>query len=48
MFIAELFPNRIRSYAATIATFVPGAANFVVSPIFPYLLTSMRSYSSVI
>lgn len=40
--IAELFPNRVRSYAVAIATFVLWGANFVVSLTFPYLLNSLR------
>ena len=46
--IAELFPNRVRSYAVAIATFVLWGANFVVSLTFPYLLNSLRGYSFVI
>jgi len=46
--IAELFPNRIRSYAVAIATFMLWAANFVVSLTFPFLLNSLRGYSFVI
>lgn len=46
--ISELFPNRIRSYAVAIATFMLWAANFVVSLSFPYLLTSLQGYSFVI
>src|ERR1039458_3875248 len=37
--LAELFPNRIRSYAVAIATFTLWAANFVVTLSFPYLLS---------
>jgi sugar porter (SP) family MFS transporter len=46
--IAELFPNRVRSYAVAIATFMLWGANFVVSLTFPYLLNSLRGYSFVI
>lgn len=46
--IAELFPNRVRSYAVAIATFVLWGANFVVSLTFPYLLNSLKGYSFVI
>jgi sugar porter (SP) family MFS transporter len=46
--IAELFPNRVRSYAVAITTFMLWAANFVVSLTFPYLLDSLRGYSFVI
>ena len=46
--ISELFPNRIRSYAVAIATFMLWAANFVVSLTFPYLLHSVGGYSFVI
>ena len=41
--ISELFPNRIRSYAVAIATFMLWAANFVVSLTFPYLLNRLRA-----
>jgi sugar porter (SP) family MFS transporter len=43
--IAELFPNRIRSYAVAIATFVLWGANFVVSLSFPYLLNNLKGWS---
>jgi len=46
--ISELFPNRVRSYAVAIATFMLWGANFVVSLTFPYLLNSLRGYSFVI
>jgi sugar porter (SP) family MFS transporter len=46
--IAELFPNRVRSYAVAIATFALWGANFVVSLTFPYLLNSLRGYTFVI
>jgi MFS family permease len=46
--IAELFPNRTRSYAVAIATFMLWAANFVVTLTFPYLLHSVGGYSFVI
>jgi sugar porter (SP) family MFS transporter len=43
--IAELFPNRVRSYAVAISTFMLWAANFVVSLTFPYLLNSLKGLS---
>jgi len=46
--IAELFPNRVRSYAVAIATFVLWGANFVVSLTFPYLLASLKGYCFMI
>jgi sugar porter (SP) family MFS transporter len=46
--IAELFPNRVRSYGVAIATFMLWGANFVVSVTFPYLLSSVQGYSFVI
>ena len=46
--IAELFPNRVRSYAVAIATFMLWGANFVVSFTFPYLLNRLRGYSFAI
>ncbi len=46
--IAELFPNRIRSYSVAIATFMLWGANFVVSLTFPFLLNSVKGYSFVI
>jgi sugar porter (SP) family MFS transporter len=42
--IAELFPNRVRSYAVAISTFVLWGANFVVSLTFPYLLKSLQGW----
>jgi sugar porter (SP) family MFS transporter len=36
--IAEIFPNRLRSYAVATATFMLWGANFIVSLTFPYLL----------
>jgi sugar porter (SP) family MFS transporter len=36
--IAEIFPNRLRSYAVAISTFALWAANFIVTLTFPYLL----------
>jgi sugar porter (SP) family MFS transporter len=46
--IAEIFPNRLRSYAVAIATFTLWGANFVVSLTFPYLLNTLKGYSFVI
>ncbi len=46
--ISELFPNRIRSYAVAIATFMLWGAYFVVSLTFPYLLNSLKGYTFVI
>jgi MFS family permease len=46
--IAELFPNRVRSYAVAIATFILWGANFVVSFTFPYLLNHLKGYSFVV
>ena len=46
--IAEIFPNRLRSYAVAIATFTLWGANFVVSLSFPCLLSSLKGYSFVI
>lgn len=46
--IAELFPNRVRSYGVAIATFMLWGANFVVSVTFPYLLNTLQGYSFVI
>jgi sugar porter (SP) family MFS transporter len=43
--IAELFPNRVRSYAVAIATFMLWGANFIVSLTFPYLLNNLKGYS---
>ena len=40
--IAEIFPNRLRSYAVAIATFALWGANFVVSLSFPYLLNNLK------
>jgi sugar porter (SP) family MFS transporter len=46
--IAEIFPNRLRSYAVAIATFMLWGANFIVSLTFPYLLKSLHGYCFVI
>lgn len=46
--IAEIFPNRLRSYAVAIATFMLWGANFLVSLSFPYLLSRLKGYSFVI
>jgi sugar porter (SP) family MFS transporter len=46
--IAEIFPNRLRSYAVAIATFALWGANFVVSLTFPYLLHHLQGWSFVI
>jgi sugar porter (SP) family MFS transporter len=46
--ISELFPNRIRSYAVAIATFMLWAANFVVTLTFPYLLSHLEGWCFVI
>ncbi len=46
--IAEIFPNRVRSYAVAIATFMLWGANFIVSLTFPYLLNNLKGYSFVI
>jgi sugar porter (SP) family MFS transporter len=46
--IAEIFPNRLRSYAVAIATFTLWGANFLVSLSFPFLLSRLRGYSFVI
>ncbi|MGH9598408.1 MAG: sugar porter family MFS transporter [Terracidiphilus sp.] len=46
--IAELFPNRVRSYAVAIATAVLWGADFAVSLTFPYLLKSLKGYSFLI
>ncbi len=46
--LAEMFPNRLRSYAVAIATFTLWGANFVVSLSFPYLLSNLKGYSFVI
>jgi sugar porter (SP) family MFS transporter len=46
--ISELFPNRIRSYAVAIATFMLWAANFVVTLTFPYLLGHLKGWCFVI
>jgi sugar porter (SP) family MFS transporter len=46
--IAEIFPNRLRSYAVAVATFALWGANFVVSLTFPYLLNNLKGYSFVI
>lgn len=46
--IAEIFPNRLRSYAVAICTFMLWGANFIVSLSFPYLLATVKGYSFVI
>ncbi len=46
--IAEIFPNRLRSYAVAIATFMLWGANFVVSLTFPYLLNHLQGYCFLI
>jgi len=46
--ISELFPNRIRSYAVAIATFMLWGANFVVTLTFPYLLSHLKGWCFVI
>jgi len=46
--IAEIFPNRIRSYAVAIATFMLWGANFVVTLTFPYLLSHLKGWCFVI
>jgi sugar porter (SP) family MFS transporter len=46
--IAELFPNRTRSYAVAITTFMLWGANFIVSLTFPYLLNNLKGYAFVI
>jgi sugar porter (SP) family MFS transporter len=46
--IAEIFPNRLRSYAVAIATFALWGANFVVSLSFPWLLRNLKGYCFVI
>lgn len=46
--ISELFPNRVRSYAVAIATFMLWGANFVVTLSFPYLLNALKGYCFVI
>ena len=46
--IAEIFPNRLRSYAVAIATFALWGANFVVSLSFPWLLRTLKGYCFVI
>jgi sugar porter (SP) family MFS transporter len=46
--IAEIFPNRLRSYAVAVATFLLWGANFVVSLSFPWLLRNLKGYSFVI
>ena len=46
--IAEIFPNRLRSYAVAIATFMLWGANFLVSLSFPFLLSRLKGYSFVI
>jgi sugar porter (SP) family MFS transporter len=46
--ISEIFPNRLRSYAVAIATFMLWGANFIVSLTFPYLLNHLKGYCFVI
>ena len=46
--ISEIFPNRLRSYAVAIATFMLWGANFIVCLTFPYLLDKLAGYSFVI
>ena len=46
--IAEIFPNRLRSYAVAVSTFTLWGANFIVSVTFPYLLNNLKGYSFVI
>ena len=46
--IAEIFPNRLRSYAVAISTFMLWAANFIVTLSFPYLLNILKGWSFVI
>jgi sugar porter (SP) family MFS transporter len=46
--IAEIFPNRLRSYAVAIATFMLWGANFLVTLSFPSLLSNLKGYSFVI
>jgi MFS transporter, SP family, xylose:H+ symportor len=46
--IAEIFPNRLRSYAVATATFMLWGANFIVSLTFPYLLNNLKGWSFVI
>lgn len=46
--ISEIFPNRLRSYAVAIATFMLWGANFIVSLTFPYLLDNLKGWSFVI
>lgn len=46
--IAEIFPNRLRSYAVAIATLMLWAADFIVSLTFPFLLSNLKGYSFVI
>jgi len=46
--IAEIFPNRLRSYAVAITTFTLWGANFLVSLSFPFLLSRLKGYSFVI
>lgn len=46
--ISEIFPNRLRSYAVAIATFMLWGANFIVSLTFPYLLNNLKGWSFVI
>jgi sugar porter (SP) family MFS transporter len=46
--ISEIFPNRLRSYAVAITTFMLWGANFAVSLTFPYLLNNLKGWSFVI
>ena len=46
--IAEIFPNRLRSYAVAIATFTLWGANFLVSLSFPFLLSRLKGYTFII
>jgi sugar porter (SP) family MFS transporter len=46
--IAEIFPNRLRSYAVATATFMLWGANFIVTLTFPYLLNNLKGWSFVI
>ena len=46
--LAEIFPNRVRSYAMAIAIFMLWGANFIVTLTFPYLLNNAKGYAFVI
>jgi len=46
--ISEIFPNRLRSFAVAISTFVLWAADFVVSYTFPPLLKQLQGYSFIV